>query len=145
LFHNQRALFGDLKGQAWDEIVSLSHHLSPISTMPFFEGAHDFNIKGGSFNDVSGNMTINDTSRRTTNHGSYNTTNRNYDNSKIDRSTNDYSTGTLSSFSNMVEDNSFFRNDEELLSGDGEQLCQRKECEYGGQSWCATALVLFER
>ncbi|KIK02159.1 hypothetical protein K443DRAFT_6334 [Laccaria amethystina LaAM-08-1] len=57
--------------------------------MPFFEGAHDFNIKGGSFNDVSGNMTINDTSRRNTNYGSYNTTNRTYDNS-----TNDYRPAT---------------------------------------------------
>jgi len=109
--------------------------------MPFFEGAHDFNIKGGSFNDVSGNMTINDTSRRTTNYGSYNTTNRKYDNSKTDRSINDYSTGTLSSSSFLVEANSFFRNDEEHLSGASDW--QRKGCEFRGR--CAAALALFEQ
>ena len=100
--------------------------------MPFFEGAHDFNIKGGSFNDVSGNMTINDTSRRTTNYGSYNTTNRKYDNSRTDRSTNDYSTGMLSSSSILFETYWYSRNDKELSSGDSEQLCQRKKCEYRG-------------
>lgn len=55
--------------------------------MPFFQGASGFNISGGEFNDIAGNLTKTDSSTKTTNTDSYNTksetsTNSNNDNSK---------------------------------------------------------------
>ncbi|KIK01638.1 hypothetical protein K443DRAFT_678185 [Laccaria amethystina LaAM-08-1] len=41
--------------------------------MPFFRGASDVVISGGDFNDVSGNLVINDTSERVENFKSHNT------------------------------------------------------------------------
>ena len=45
----------------------------PHPTMPFFRGASDVVISGGEFNDVSGNLVINDTSERVSNYKSHNT------------------------------------------------------------------------
>ncbi|EDR09021.1 uncharacterized protein LACBIDRAFT_296726 [Laccaria bicolor S238N-H82] len=41
--------------------------------MPFFRGATDIVISGGDFNDISGNLVVNDTSERISNFRSHNT------------------------------------------------------------------------
>lgn len=61
------------------------------STVSVLEGAQNVRIEGGTINAVSGNMTIHDSSRRTTNYDSFNTTNRSYNNSNNDFSVNDFS------------------------------------------------------
>ncbi|KIK02182.1 hypothetical protein K443DRAFT_677822 [Laccaria amethystina LaAM-08-1] len=78
------------------------------STVSVLEGAQNVRIEGGTINAVSGNMTINDSSRRTTNYDSFNTTNRTHNNSHNNYSVNDYSTrttrnvhaGTVNNFGN---------------------------------------------
>jgi len=56
-----------------------------------FEGASGVTLSGGRFNDVSGDMVINDSSSHTTNRGSFNTTNETYNNSNHNFSRNDFS------------------------------------------------------
>lgn len=41
--------------------------------MPFFGGAKDVVISGGDFNDITGNLVVNDTSERVSNFKSHNT------------------------------------------------------------------------
>ncbi|KIK00274.1 hypothetical protein K443DRAFT_679272 [Laccaria amethystina LaAM-08-1] len=61
-----------------------------INTMPMFEGATGVTVSGGSFDDVFGDMVINDSSSHTTNHGSFNATNETY-NSGSNSTRNDFS------------------------------------------------------
>ena len=49
-----------------------------IYTMPMFEGATGVTVSAGNFDDVSGDMLINDSSNHTTKHGSFNATNETY-------------------------------------------------------------------
>jgi hypothetical protein len=80
----------------WDRLIA--HHLSSVDTnaMPMFEGASGVTLSGGEFNDVSGDMIINDSSSHTTNHGSFNTTNETYNNSNHNFSRNDFSRSEFS-------------------------------------------------
>ena len=85
----------------WDKInsCSLSNVTNTdsgnINTMPMFEGATGVTISGGNFDDVSGDMFINDSSNITTKHGSFNATNETY-NSGNNSTRNDF---TRSKFS----------------------------------------------
>ena len=93
---------GVFKRQAWDEIA-LSPTMTPMFflsfpmgpsrrrrsyTIPLLDGGTIF---GGSFNDVSGDMVVNDSSNHTTNHGSYNTTNETYNSGNYNFSNYDFS------------------------------------------------------
>lgn len=56
-----------------------------------FEGASGVTVSGGSFNDVAGDMTINDSSSHTTNQGSFNVTNETHNSGNNNFSRNDFS------------------------------------------------------
>jgi hypothetical protein len=66
-----------------------------INTMPMFEGATGVTVSGGNFDDVFGDMVIDDSSSHTTNHGSFNTTNETY-NSGNNSTRNDFSRSKFS-------------------------------------------------
>ncbi|EDR13232.1 uncharacterized protein LACBIDRAFT_308846 [Laccaria bicolor S238N-H82] len=54
--------------------------------MPFFQGASGITISGGEFNDIAGDFTKTDSSVKTTNTDSYNTTSETLTNSNNDNS-----------------------------------------------------------
>lgn len=62
------------------------------SKVSVLEGAQNVRMEGGTINAVSGDMTINNSSRRTTNYDSFNAMNRSYNNAQNNHSVNDYST-----------------------------------------------------
>jgi hypothetical protein len=54
-----------------------------INTMPMFEGATGGTVSGSNFDDVFGDMVINDSSSHATNHGSFNSTRNDFSRSKF--------------------------------------------------------------
>lgn len=87
---------GDLKGKRGMRSPYRPPSLVRRCNMPMFERATGVTISDGKFNDVSGDMTINDSSSHTTNHGSFNTTNETYNSGNNNFTRNDFSRSKVS-------------------------------------------------